>query len=386
MNDNYNAMKDNKIPNPFVVGKYVSEEYFCDRADETAFLAKQVDNGRNTAIIAPRRLGKTGLIQHFFAQPNIAKRYHTVFIDIYSTNSLSEFVYLFGKAIYNELKPLHTKWAERFFTTIKSMRPGFKLDSVTGEPVFDIGLGSIEQPQTTIDEIFAYLESTTKPCIVAIDEFQQITNYDEKNVEALLRTKIQQCKQTLFIFSGSRRHLMSQMFNSPSKPFYQSVITTDLKPLGKDVYIDFARKLFADYGKAISEELLAQVYDDYEGVTWYMQMLMNELFALTEKGSRCDLDCYPMAKKNVIQTQESSYKDTLANVSAKQKPVLLAIAKEGEATNVTSANFLRNNGLASSSSVQSALKGLLEKDIVTRSENRYRVYDYFFAEWLKWNY
>lgn len=379
-------MDSNKITNPFVIGKYVSGAYFCDRLEETAFLKKQVDNGRNTAIIAPRRLGKTGLIQHFFAQPDIAKRYHTIFIDIYSTNSLSEFVYLFGKTIYNELKPLHTKWAERFFTTIKSLRPGFKLDSVTGEPVFDIGLGSIEQPQTTIDEIFAYLEAADKPCIVAIDEFQQITNYSEKNVEALLRTKIQQCKQTLFIFSGSRRHLMSQMFNSPSKPFYQSVITTDLKPLDKKIYTDFACRLFKEYGKAISKALVEQIYDDYEGVTWYTQMLLNELFALTEKGGTCNAEYYSIAKRNVIQTQESSYKDTLANISAKQKPVLFAIAKEGKAINMTSAKFLKDNGLTSSSSVQSALRGLLEKDIITRTENGYRVYDYFFAEWLIWNY
>ena len=351
-------MNSNKIANPFVIGKYVSEDYFCDRYDETAFLKKQVDNGRNTAIIAPRRLGKTGLIYHFFSQPDIAKRYQTIFIDIYATDSLSEFVYLLGKTIYKELKPLHTRWTERFFTTIKSLRPGFKLDAATGEPIFDIGLGSIEQPQTTIDEIFDYLEAADKSCIVAIDEFQQITNYAEKNVEALLRTKIQQCKQTLFIFSGSRRHLMNQMFNSPSKPFYQSVITTDLKPLDKVV----------------------------EGVTWYMQMIMNELFALTEKGNNCKLESYPIALKNVIQTQESSYKDTLSNISAKQKPVLFAIAKEGEATNVTSVKFLKDNGLSSSSSVQSALKGLLEKDIITRTENGYRVYDYFFAEWLVWNY
>jgi AAA+ ATPase superfamily predicted ATPase len=379
-------MDTKKINNPFVVGKYVSEDYFCDREEETAFLRKQVDNGRNTAIIAPRRMGKTGLIQHFYAQPDIEKQYHTFFIDIYSTSSLSEFVYLLGKEIYKTLKPLRTQWAERFFDTIKSLRPGFKLDAATGEPVFDIGLGSINQPQTTIDEIFTYLETADKPCIVAIDEFQQIMNYAETNVEALLRTKIQHCKQTLFIFSGSRRHLMSQMFNSPSKPFYQSVIISDLKPLDKAVYTRFVLQLFGDYGKAIAAELVEKVYDDYEGTTWYMQMLMNELFALTEKGQKCEMEEYPTALKNVIQTQETSYKDTLSNISAKQKPVLFAIAKKGEAVSTTSTRFLRENNLSSSSSVQAALKGLLEKDIVTRTEKGYQVYDYFFAEWLRWNY
>lgn len=379
-------MDAKRITNPFVVGKYISADYFCDREEETAFLRKQVDNGRNTAIIAPRRLGKTGLIQHFYAQSDIKKQYHTFFIDIYSTSSLSEFVYLLGKEIYKTLKPLRTQWAERFFGTIKSLRPGFKLDVATGEPVFDIGLGSIEQPQTTIDEIFTYLEAADMPCIVAIDEFQQIMNYAEKNVEALLRTKIQHCKQTLFIFTGSRRHLMSQMFNSPSKPFYQSVIISDLKPLDKAVYTQFALQLFTDYGKTIAPELIEKVYDDYEGTTWYMQMLMNELFALTEKGQKCEMEQYPTALKNVIQTQESSYKDTLSNISAKQKPVLFAIAKEGEAVNVTSTKFLKENSLGSSSSVQAALKGLLEKDIITRTEKGYQVYDYFFAQWLRWNY
>ena len=188
-------------------------------------------------------------------------------------------------------------------------------------------MGSIEQPQTTIDEIFTYLEAADKPCIVAIDEFQQIAQYAENNVEALLRTKIQQCKQTLFIFSGSRRHMMSQMFNSPSKPFYQSAITTDLKPLDKAVYTDFALQLFKEYEKSISVELIEKVYDEYMGVTWYIQMIMNELFALTEKGQHCGIELYPTALKNVIQTQESSYKDMLSNISAKQKPVLFAIAK-----------------------------------------------------------
>ena len=182
--------------NPFVVGRYVSDKYFCDREGETSFLIKQIENGRNVALISPRRLGKTGLIQHLFHQESIEKNYHAFFVDIYATTSLTEFVYLLGKAIYDELKPKKTVWTERFFQIITSLRAGFKLDMVTGEPCFDIGLGDIQAPQTTLDEIFAYLETADKPCIVAIDEFQQIGGYEEKNVEALLRTKIQQCKQT----------------------------------------------------------------------------------------------------------------------------------------------------------------------------------------------
>lgn len=376
-------MKDNEINNPFVVGKYVAPEYFCDREEETAFLKKQIDNGRNTALIAPRRLGKTGLMHHLFAQNEIKERYHVFFIDIYATSSLSEFAYLFGNTIYKQLKPLRTQWVEKFFQIMASLRPGFKLDAVTGEPTFDIGIGEIEQPQTTLDEIFTYLEAADKPCIVAIDEFQQIMKYGEKNIEALLRTKIQECKQTVFIFSGSQRHLMSQMFHSPSKPFYQSVISADLKPLERQTYISFAQKQFSQYGKDIDPTLVGMVYDEFEGTTWYMQMMMNELFALTDKGEKCEIGMLETAKRNVITMQEMNYKEMLQQVPAKQKPVLLALAKEQLAVNAMSGSFVKKYGLSSASSVQSALKGLLEKDLITRTEKGYRVYDFFFAEWLR---
>lgn len=368
--------------NPFVVGRYVSDKYFCDREGETSFLIKQIENGRNVALISPRRLGKTGLIQHLFHQESIEKNYHTFFVDIYATTSLTEFVYLLGKAIYDELKPKKTVWTERFFQIITSLRAGFKLDMVTGEPCFDIGLGDIQAPQTTLDEIFAYLETADKPCIVAIDEFQQIGGYEEKNVEALLRTKIQQCKQTMFIFSGSKRHLMSNMFNSSSKPFYQSAISIGLKPIPIHIYVEFANRLFEQRGKLIDKSVIEEVYRMFDGYTWFVQMIMNELFALTEEGERCSMDKIEIARKNVILTQESSYKDLLANLAPKQKLVLQAIAKEGRAEGLTSSAFIKKYKLPSASSVQSAVKPLLKNDLITQEDGFYRVYDYFFADWM----
>lgn len=370
------------IMNPFVVGKYISDPYFCDREKETGFLIKQIENGRNVALISPRRLGKTGLIYHCFRQERIQKNYHTFFIDIYATSSLSEFVYLFGKAIYEELKPMKTHWSEKFFQVISSLRVGFKLDSMTGEPSFDIGLGDIHTPQTTLDEIFEYLESADKPCIVAIDEFQQIGSYEEKNIEALLRTKIQQCRHTIFIFAGSKRHLMSNMFNSPSKPFYQSAIGMGLDPIPQDIYVDFAIRLFEERGKHIEKKVIENVYSMFDGYTWFIQMMMNELFSLTEYDEWCRINKLELARMNIIQTQESVYKEILSNLATKQKLVLQAIAKENKAQGITSAAFIKKYNLPSASSVQAAIKGLMEKDLVTQTDGIYRVYDYFFADWL----
>ena len=370
------------VLNPFVVGKYVSDKYFCDREKETEFLIKQVENGRNVALISPRRMGKTGLVQHCFQQSHLSDSYYTFFVDIYATSSLAEFVYLLGKNIYETLKPKRTAWTEKFFQMIASLRVGFKLDAVTGEPGFDIGLGDIQAPRTTLDEIFRYLESADKPCIVAIDEFQQIGSYEEKNVEALLRTKIQQCKQTLFIYAGSKRHLMSNMFHSSSKPFYQSAISMGLEPIPMDAYVEFADRLFEERGKHVSHELVEKVYTMFDGCTWFVQMMMNELFALTRYDDICGVEMLDEARRNVIQAQESNYKDLLSRLAPKQKLLLQAIAKEGVVRGITSSTFIKKYNLASASSVQAALKPLLKNDIVTQNEDTYRVYDYFFSEWL----
>ena len=370
------------VNNPFVVGKYLSNRYFCDRIEETEFLRKQIFNGRDVALISPRRIGKSGLIQHFFSQPDIKERYHVFFVDIYATTSLAEFVYTLGKEIYEQLKPQTTVWKEKFFQIISSFRIGFKLDSLSGNPTFDLGLGDIQAPQTTLDEIFAYINETDKPCIIAIDEFQQIGEYAEKNVEALLRTKIQKCHRAQFIFSGSKRHMMSNMFNSPSKPFYQSAISMGLDPIPMDIYTDFATRMFEENGKHVENSVIETVWRQYDGYTWFVQMMMNELFALTPSGETCQASQIPTAWHNVIMTQENSYKDLLSDLPPKQKMVLQAIAKEGLAHNITSSKFIKKYSLNSASSVQSAVKLLLKNDLITQSDNAYRVYDYFLSEWL----
>ncbi len=380
---NYVYMKNGQTSNPFVIGKYIPEEYFCDRKDETRLLIKHIENGRNVALISPRRMGKTGLILHCFRQPEISERYHTFFVDIYATSSLAEFVYVFSKEVYAKLKSKKETFNERFFQIISSLRVGFKVDPLTGAPGFDIGLGDIRTPETTLDQIFEYLEIADKPCLVCIDEFQQIGEYREKNIEALLRTKIQHCRQTSFIFTGSKRHLMSQMFHSSAKPFYQSAISMGLEPIPMNIYSDFAVGLFKKFNRSIEKTTIEEVYSQFNGCTWFVQMMMNELFALTTEKGVCRYDQIPVAWDNIIMTQESSYKDILLQLSPKQKALIQAIAKEGTVSSITSSEFINRHSLASASSVQAAMKPLLTNNIITQENGSIRIYDYFFSEWMK---
>ena len=374
------------VNNPFIVGGYLSPHYFCDREVETEQLIRNITNGRNVVIISVRRMGKTGLIRHCFYQDEIKEHYYTFFIDIYATASLREFVFALGKEIFEKLKPKGMKFIERFFSVISSLRAGFKLDSVTGEPTFDIGLGDIHTAETTLDEIFAYLEQADKPCIVAIDEFQQIGNYTEKNVEAILRTKVQHCQNARFIFAGSQRHIMGNIFLTASRPFYQSVSMMHLESIPLEEYIKFAQKHFKEANKTISKEAIEQIYQYFEGITWYMQKVLHTLYDMTPVNQIADISMVEEAICQIIGSFQYTYSETLFRMPEKQKELLIAITKEGKASAITSGAFIKKYRLPSSSSVQSALKGLLEKDFVTQEAGTYQIYDRFFGLWLQRNY
>jgi AAA+ ATPase superfamily predicted ATPase len=371
-----------KIKNPFITSGYVSAEFFCDRKRESAELIRSIVNGQNIAMISPRRMGKTGLIEHCFHQQEIENEYHTFFIDIYATGSIKEFVFALGKQIFETLKPKGKKFLDNFFSTITSLRPAFKLDSFTGAPTFDIGIGNIQQPEYSLEQIFNYLESADRRCIVAIDEFQQIEKYPEKNIEALLRTHIQQCKNTNFVLAGSQRHMMQNMFFSASRPFYQSVSVLNLEAITPEKYVPFIQKHLADADKTVTQENILRVYNLFEGHTWYIQNIFNRLYSLTDSGEVCSLETISETIDDTLTSYETIFRGILSLLQERQKELLFAIAKEGKATGMTSALFIKKHGLQSASSVQTSLKQLLDKEIITREENTYQVYDRFLGLWL----
>lgn len=371
-----------RILNPFITSGYVTDDYFCDREKETAEVIKNITNGNNLAIISPRRMGKTGLIQHCFHQEAISENYYCFFIDIYATNNLKEFVFKLGKEIFETLKPKERKFLDSFFSIISSLRPAFKLDTLTGIPTFDIGIGEITEASFSLEQIFKYLETADKPCLVAIDEFQQIANYSEHNIEAVLRTHIQNCKNTSFIFAGSQRHLMQNIFFTSSRPFYQSVSLLQLRAIEETTYTDFVKKQFSSGNKDISNSLIRAIYSLFEGHTWYIQNVFNELYSLTNDGETCTLELAQEALENKILSYEPLFESTLSLLSERQKEMLYAIAKENKAKAITSSVFIKKHGLMSSSSVQTATKQLLDKEIITSENNVYQVYDRFFGLWL----
>ena len=370
------------LKNPFITNGYAGPEYFCDRVEETRHITELLTNENNIALISPRRIGKTELIHHCFAQPEVKDNYYTFIIDIYPTNSISDLVNMFGKAIIDELRPKGRMVWEKCLTVLSSIRSEISFD-INGQPVWGMGIGNITAPEITLDEIFSYLNQADKPCLVAIDEFQQITNYADNRIEALLRTYIQRCTNAHFIFSGSHRHLMGEMFTSPARPFYQSVMLMNLKPLDVEKYKLFASGKFEERNKHLDSNVVEELFDRFDGVTSYIQRVMNVLFLKTPEHDTCSLDMVEDAIDYNLNMASDTYETLLRQMPEKQRNVFIAISAEGKARSVKSGTFVKKYRLPSPSSVSSALKGLLEKDFITQEGDAYVVYDKFFELWIK---
>jgi len=378
------------VENPFIITGEIPEEYFCDRIAERERLTTLILNGNNVVLASPRRVGKTGLINFCFNQKQFQEEYYTIFIDILETSSLKEFTYMFGKRIFDTLKPKSQKMMTLFMQTVRSLTAELTLDPVTALPKLSMSLGSITNPEYTLDEIFQYIDKADKPCIIAIDEFQQITRYPEKNIEAILRTHIQQSRNAHYIFAGSERHILYEMFNSYSRPFYASTSPLSLNEIPLDKYTEFVIRLFGKFGKTISAEEVKTVYEEFSGNTFCIQKCFNTAFSLTLEHATCTKETIEQATDNILAENEHTYQLRLSLLTNKNKELLIAIAKEGVAQKITSGAFIRKHALQSASSVQTSTNQLLSDDWITLKATaegkQYQLTDYFLMLWIRKNY
>ena len=367
------------IDNPFITYGYESAEYFCDRQEETNTLTSLLVNGNHVALISPRRMGKTGLIRHCFEQSQIQENYYTFLIDIYATKNLQDLVFQMGRGIVTRLKSRGQEAIDKFLMFVTSLRTGISFDG-QGNANWNLGVGDIKSPTFTLEEIFAYLKAADRRCIVAIDEFQAISDYPEQNVEELLRTYVQDCRNAVFVFSGSQKRMMSEMFSSAARPFYQSTSMIFLKPVSLPAYEAFAKHHFEKAAKHIADRVVGTIYERFDGTTWYIQKVLNQLFATSDNVVVEDVD---KAVTQIILQNEEAYKDTLFQLTLRQRDLLVAIGHENKASQITGMQFVKRYHLSSASSVQKAAQVLVEKQLLTHQQGIYEVYDKFLAEWLR---
>ena len=371
------------ISNPFIATGKNPAEYFCDRKEETKRLTQSLTNGANVVLMSPRRVGKTQLMLYCFDQPKISSQYIIIFIDILKTSTLNEFTYELGKAVFNALASRGQKMLKMVLASMHSLVGNVGFDLATGLPTFGISIGDIQNPIYSLEEIFKTLEKTDKRCIVAIDEFQQIANYPEKNIEALLRSHIQQLSNAQFIFSGSERHLLEEMFLDSARPFYNSADIQNLEIIALDKYADFVRHHFLTNNKQIEDEAINYIYETFDGNTYYNQKAFREAYAITSFDSLCTKKTTELIVNQMISEADRHYSEIMARLALPQKELLYAVAREHRARQITSGAFIRRHSLKSASSVQSSIKKLLSYGLVSFDSGDYFVADQLMRLWLQ---
>ena len=372
---------NSRLANPFIYQGYESPEYFCDREAETKVLLSHLKNGRNVTLVSPRRIGKTGLIKNtFFHLKEEAQDAVCLYLDIFATKNLHDFVEQLGTMVINDIVRRNSSFIEKAISFFSSLRPVFSMDPLTGEPSVSITIEPTQE-DITIRSIFNYLNESGKEVYIAIDEFQQIAEYPEKGTEALLRSYIQFAQHVHFIFSGSKHHLMAEIFGSPKHPFYQSTEMMGLKPLDCDVYYLFSRNFFNEKGGDLSKDTFEHIYRQFEGHTWYVQCILNRLY---ETEMQVDsIGQVNAALLSILEGREPQFESMVQFFTENQFSLLKAIAKDGIVAQPTAGKFIKDHKLNGASSVKSALKVLEDKELVYRKSNGYVIYDRFMDLWLK---
>ena len=370
-----------QVLNPFICQGYEGPEYFCDRKAETQTLMSTLYNGRNITLISPRRLGKTGLIWNTFHQIRSENKDAVcIYVDIFPTKSQSDLVNMLGAAVLNTAFSKGRAFGRKVLNLFGALRPVVGIDSLTGMPNVTVNIDPA-QSEMSLKSIFSQLDLLGKEVFVAIDEFQQITTYPESGTEALLRSHIQFLHNVHFIFSGSRQHLMSEMFVSPHRPFYQSTDMMNLMPLAEEAYYDFSNACFVAKGGFLSKEIFHELYTLFNGYTWYIQSILNRLYERYRKVE--DVEQLRNTILSVVESKTPQYESLTLFLTGNQFSLLKSVAKEGVVKEPMAAEFLKKHRLPGASSVRTALEALVEGELLYRQTDGYIVYDRFLAFWLR---
>jgi uncharacterized protein len=363
-----------KESNPFSLT--YNPEYFCDREAEVTQLTNNLANGLNTLLHSPRRLGKTALILHSFNRIEQSKMSDTFYIDLFATGQMTDLIRILAEKV---LKKYHS---QNLLQGIKSLFKGINASltfSPDGTPALGLNINE-KQFDTTLAQLFEFLEDRKKPVVIALDEFQEVANYPEK-AEAILRTHIQHLSNVKFIFSGSTSHLLQEMFLGAKRPFYQSAEVMVLDKIERTVYSEFITDTFGKNRKKINQDAVDYILDFTDNYTYYTQLTCNQCFFNSD--IILDIDQTRQIIQEYLESRKVDYLNILNMLSENQKKMVIAIAKDGLVEKPSAMEFLQRNKLPSASSSLQALKTLNDKEIIYKTLTGYKVYDVFFERFLE---
>lgn len=370
--------------NPFHTDTLEPDQPFCNRARELRELAGHARNGMNVVLFAPRRYGKTSLVtrvQHQIRAEGIC----VIYAQFMRLVSVEDMVHRLAKAIItglHEHESLLDK-GKRWLAHFPSLQVNLSIDSATGSISIGVQLvraniPPLEALEEVLEEVGAFLEKENFQVCIALDEFQDIVDIREPRVEAMLREHIQRHKAS-YIFLGSRRRVLLDIFTNKGRPFYQSATMMELAPLPEGECVDFVVQQFRRAGKQCSQDAALAIVRKIECYPYYLQALAYRAFEQCQ--DNCTTEDVATAYESLLANERYGYQAIIQGISTGQLKLLRGIAKEATAQ-ITASAFLQAHGL-SLGGVQAARKHLANLDIIEQDEQgEWRLVDPVFREWL----
>lgn len=371
-------MKDS----PFIYGTTVSSHAFTNREKDAEKLKSNLLNGVNTMLISPRRWGKSSLVEKVTNDINKKeKKVKVVMIDLFSASSEEEFLEMFAREV---LKASSGKWQEWINTGkefFKKLIPKFSMSFE--ETDFSLSFDWKELKKHS-NEVLDLPESIAKKkgirFIICLDEFQNLANFNDYiEFEKKMRACWQRHHSVTYCMYGSKRHMMSDIFNNPAKPFYRFGDIMLLQKITSEKWIKFIMKSFSSSGKSIAEAEASMISKLMKDHSWYIQQLSHYTWNLTQK--KVTSAEIGNALKELIQANTPLYQKEIENLSSTQVNLLKAVAK-GE-TKFTSISVMQQYNLGTPRNVSKNKDILVNNDLIHESAGIFEFLDPAFELWFQ---
>lgn len=363
--------------NPFQTNAYRGPEYFIDRLSETKTLIDAIHNERNITLFSHRRLGKTMLLHHVFAQLDPSK-YSPIFIDLFASRNLSHFAQKMTEELYGQ-KILHQNKLSKI---LGSLGASLSFDPLSGNPHINFNISESSIILKSLPQLFKLLSESQKKVVIAFDEFQEVGQYEEDFAEATIRTLMQEFPDIVFLFSGSRKSMMREIFTNANRPFFQSTQLMELHEINQDIYEKEISLILDKFQKSYDPLLIKQILEDTYCHTGFTQMVLSRLFSESE--DQIDYPVYESVWADILENHKSMAREQEYLLPDVQWRLLTAIAREGHVKEPYSHSFISKHKLPAPSSISRAVKALLEKgSIIDSGDKGLRVYNVFIEKNLK---
>jgi len=368
---------------PFDYGSTVSSETFTNREEDANRLSTNLLSGINTTLISPRRWGKSSLVEKVSKDMlKKEKKLAIVNLDLFSVKDEAGFLQLFAREV---IKASSSKWEDRLQTAKTIFKQLIPKLSVSVDPNSDISLSfDWNELERHSDEILNLPETIAEKksirFIVCIDEFQQLAMVSGySHLEKKMRAAWQRHKKVTYCLYGSKRHMMEEIFNNPSKPFYRFGDVMMLKKIAQEKWVSFICERFASTGKSIAPEDARSIAALMQNHSWYVQQLAHYTWNYTKKVARAKE--VESALEELLRTNSPFFQREIELMAMGQLNLLKVFAA-GE-TMLTSQRVMKEFRLGTPRSIIKNKETLMKHDIIERSENKYVFLDPVFEIWFR---